>query len=488
MSVHQIEPWTGHVVPASAIAHRWSPVLAIGLCALVAIAIQSLWIPLDADVSWLITVCERVLSGARLYVDVIEVNPPASVWLYLPLVWLAHATGLKPEAVVAGGFVAAAIASSLCTVKLASRLDQAPRPAFLAFTAGFVTLVFPMALFAQREHAALLLALPALTSLALIAEGKPLRLGSSLASGFAAGLVIVIKPHFALAIVPPALWAAWRRRSLKPLLPGAAAATLALALYAAAFLLKAQAFLEWLPVISHTYLRFHRPLWNVLVDPILFQALVVLPALILHRVRLPAFEISTLLGALGFAAAAMAQAKDYPNHVLPGAALALFSALTLLGAAEPRREKWATSAALALVCLWQMHGWEILPDPKVAEAITEVAPPHPKVIALSRELTTGHPVTRNIGGTWAGSRAGLYTAGLAYDQGLHDPIAVQAYHQDIHDFAADVAGNSPDVVLVDRKDKAWLMREPQIAQAMRGYSPRSRAGDIEVWVRGGRAG
>jgi len=53
----------------------------VGLAALAAIAIQSLLVPIDADVSWLITVCERVLSGDRLYVDILEVNPPASVWL-----------------------------------------------------------------------------------------------------------------------------------------------------------------------------------------------------------------------------------------------------------------------------------------------------------------------------------------------------------------------------------------------------------------------
>ncbi len=61
--------------------------IAVGLTALVAIAIQSLWIPIDADVSWLITVSERVLSGDRLYVEIFELNPPASVWLYVPLVW-----------------------------------------------------------------------------------------------------------------------------------------------------------------------------------------------------------------------------------------------------------------------------------------------------------------------------------------------------------------------------------------------------------------
>ena len=48
-----------------------------------------------ADTSWLITVCERVLAGERLYVDLIETNPPFSVWLYMPPVALANALGVR---------------------------------------------------------------------------------------------------------------------------------------------------------------------------------------------------------------------------------------------------------------------------------------------------------------------------------------------------------------------------------------------------------
>lgn len=488
MSVHQTEPWIGKAAAAPVMARQWSPLLAIGVCALTAIAIQSLWIPIDADVSWLITVCERCLAGARLYIDVIEVNPPASVWLYLPLVWIAQAIGARPEGVVAAAFVTGGVVSSLCTTKLSSCLDNCPRPDFVAFAAGLVTLVLPMALFAQREHAALLLALPCLTALAVIAEGKPLRLSTALLSGFAAGLVIAIKPHFALAIMPAAFWTAYRRRSLIPLLPAAAAAIAVLAFYAAAVLLLANAYLGWLPAISHTYLLYHDTWWNVVVDPLLFPAIVLLLALLLRPARLPAVAITNAMGAIGFAAAAMVQAKDYPNHLYPGAALALFVALTTFGAVPPKREKRMVGAALAVACAWQIHGWAILPDSKLAAAITHVAPRHPKIIALSRELATGHPVTRNVGGTWVGSRAGLYFAGLAHDQGLKDSIAADAYQVDLRDFARDVAHNSPDVILVDRRDKAWLMREPQIARAMGGYVPRSRAADIEVWVRESDAG
>ena len=100
----------------------------IGLAALAAIAIQCLLVPIDADVSWLLTVCDRVLSGDRLYVDIIEVNPPASVWLYLPLVWIAKLAGIKAEAAVAGAFVMGGIASVVATLRLTARFEDFEQP------------------------------------------------------------------------------------------------------------------------------------------------------------------------------------------------------------------------------------------------------------------------------------------------------------------------------------------------------------------------
>jgi hypothetical protein len=460
------------------------PIAATAFAAAVAIAIQGLWIPVDADVSWLITVSERVLSGDRLYVDIYEVNPPASVWLYLPLLWVAKLLGARPEAVVVAAFVAAGLASVSATLRLASRLDHAPPPVGLAAATGFVALVLPMALFAQREHAALLLALPALTALAVIAEGKPLGRPALLASGFAAGIIIVIKPYFLPAVVAPALWAAWKRRSLSPLLPGIAAAAAAIGLYAIAVLALAQAYIDYLPVIAHTYGYVRAALWKVAVGPALYPAICLALAYLLRSPRLPALAAVWALGSAGFLLAAIVQAKNYPNHWLPqtGLAFAAAFALLMLQRIAPLRRA-CVGAALVFVAFNAMDRWSILPDPAVAAAIKRVAPPEPKIIALSAQLTTGHPVTRNVGGHWVGSRAGLFTASAARFFAGNDPVARQAYRDDIQSFPTDVERHSPDVVLAHKPDKTWLMEEPSIARVMAGYRQAAAAGDTEIWLR-----
>lgn len=460
------------------------PALIAFIAAICAVAIQALWIPVDADVSWLITVSERILSGDRLYVDIIEVNPPASVWLYLPLVWLAKLLSLRPEAVIVLGFASAGMASALATVKLTRSLEKAPPPVMIAAIASFVGLLLPMALFAQREHAALLLALPAFSAVAVLAQGKRLSTLALLASGAAAGLIVVIKPYFLPAVVAPALWGIWSRRAIRPFLLPLLAASAVVAAYAAAVLLFATAYLSLVPIIARSYAPVHDVLWKVLVGPAFFPAVTVALVLLLRPTRIPPLAWSWGLGAAGFLIAALVQGKNYPNHWLPQSGLALVAASAFLPIpAIEKGRRTCVGFALAIIGLCEMYHWIILPDPLVAQAIREIGPPAPKIISLSPELTTGHPVTRNVGGRWVGSRAALYFASGARHVAFRGSEIRASYRQDIRAFRLDVARHSPDVILVSIPAKKWLMAEPEIAVAMSDYRPARRAGEVEVWVR-----
>ena len=455
----------------------------IGLAALAAIAIQCLLVPIDADVSWLLTVCDRVLSGDRLYVDIIEVNPPASVWLYLPLVWIAKLAGIKAEAAVAGAFVMGGIASVVATLRLTARFEDFEQPRLLATALAFAALVLPTALFAQREHAALLLALPCLAAIACIAEGKALGRRVLASSGIAAGLVIVIKPYVLPAMLVPAIWAAWKRSSVRPFVPAVATASATVLIYAAAVVLLAPAYFDWIPIIARTYAPMHEQLWKLLIGPALFPAISIGLAALSRPPRIPSLTWAFGLGAAGFLLAAILQAKNYPNHWLPQAALALVAAASVAASAgiEMQRRR-AVAVALGLVGFFEMYEWTIRPDPAVAKAIEAVAPANPTIISLSPQLTTGHPVTRNVGGRWVGSSAGLFTASGARYVGLKNDYLRRVYRDDLDSFVADVGNNHPDIVLVSVPAKSWLMSEPAIARTMAAYRRAARTDETEVWI------
>lgn len=469
-----------------------APAAILVACAAFAAAVQSVFIPIDADVSWLITVAERVLAGERLYIDLFEVNPPASVWLYLPMVWLAQLLGLRPEAVVASAAIVVALGASFATLRLASRLRRPPSPYVLAATLGFVTLLLPGGLFAQREHFAALLALPSLATLALVAERQPLSRLAALLAGLAAGLVIAIKPHFVLALLPAAVWAGLRARSIRPLLPGAVAAGLVILAYAGAVLVFARAYLDYLPLLSGTYLHMRERWLNLLTGPSVFMPVALLVLAAIRRLpRVPPLAIAWFFGAVGFGIASVIQGKGYANHALPGSMLGLaaIAVLSTSRAATFERRRIVAAAALALALVQIYTTFRILPPAELAEAVRRVAPPRPTMITLGTELVTGHPVVRNVDGRWVGSRASLFTvAGVQYRR--PHPMSSEEraqlerwYREDVQSFARDVAAGRPDVVLVEGAEKRWIAREPILLEAMRSYRFATRAGKVEVWLR-----
>jgi hypothetical protein len=474
---------------------RWVPMtrptLLIGFAAaVITVLVQSFLVPIDCDVSWLITVNEKMLAGQRLYVDIIEVNPPASIWLYTPFVWLAHQLQLRPEAVIVTAFIAGALATSAFALRISAHLRRPPNALIFFALLCFAELLLPLGTFAQREHAAILFAAPALTALAVLAEKGALSLSLRLIAGLAAGLVIAIKPHFALAIVPAVALAAWQARALRPMIPAAAAAIAVVVLYAAAVVVFTPEYLQLLPMLAAAYLPLHDYWLTLLRGPVVIVPLAIYAlALFLRPGRIAALPAMFLVASAGFAVAGLIQGKGYLNHALPGMALG-FVGLVLLAidpGVERGRRNFVLAATAALACLELYAMASIRPIAGLAEAVERVAPQRPSVIALGPDLLTGHPLVRNIGGRWAGSRAGMYIAVGAHSElsAAHpDPRLLRWYEADVAAFADDVRRERPDVILVDaRPELAWLRKEPKIQSAIAGYGPRARVGDVEVWVR-----
>src|SRR5258708_24371261 len=111
----------------------------------------------NTDVSWLLTVGERVLDGQRLYIDVLETNPPIAVLVYTPGIAIARILGLPAE-VVTDRLLLSLIFISLAIVagilRKSSVLDGS-QGRLLAPLAFAVLAILPMQAFGQREHIAI---------------------------------------------------------------------------------------------------------------------------------------------------------------------------------------------------------------------------------------------------------------------------------------------------------------------------------------------
>src|SRR6202047_3384563 len=193
------------------------PWVLIALVFVLAILLRQI-VPLNTDVSWLLTIGERVLDGQRLYVDIVEINPPMAVFAYLPGIAVARALGVDPKNVTDALILILAAASLVATARVLrlSLLLSHVRLASLAIWATAVLTILPMQVFGQREHIATLTFLPALAVYALRANREPLPFWAILVAGMGAGITLAFKPFFACAVILCIVTAVARSGSWRP--------------------------------------------------------------------------------------------------------------------------------------------------------------------------------------------------------------------------------------------------------------------------------
>ncbi len=172
---------------------------ASALLALLSLVCQ--WrIGFNNDNAWLLYAAGRLLDGARLYVDVVEINPPLIVWLNVPVVWIARTMGLNALDVFRVALFTAALASAGACQRLSNRAFPALAGGAVFFAGVLVLLAMSVVGFGQREHLLLVLVLPYLflSAVRLARVGEPRTAGEPLTIGALAGLGLALKPHFLL--------------------------------------------------------------------------------------------------------------------------------------------------------------------------------------------------------------------------------------------------------------------------------------------------
>jgi hypothetical protein len=313
----------------------------VSCAAIVALSVAAeLARPATADMGLYLYTAGRVLDGAQLYRDLVEINPPLIVVLNLPVVAFARATQL-PEFLVYRLATAAVLATLLVySSRLVLRYVFPDDPG----RARYVALLFCFALFAlaridygQREHFVLALLLPYVWLVAAERHGRrPASLEAG-GIGLLAAVAVGLKPHFVL------VWLALegvRRLRASPverwrLQPEMAGVLGFLAAYVLAILLFTPNYLALAALLAPAYALYMRESFINLLGvgpgaPLVW--FVLLAAFVLRRqARSP--EVAALLACAVVACflAGAAQQKEFRYHFYPALALA-FVLLGLLAA------------------------------------------------------------------------------------------------------------------------------------------------------------
>jgi hypothetical protein len=453
----------------------------------------------SSDVSWLISLCEKSLVGKRLYVDFIESNPPAAVFLYMPAVATARAIGVRAEFLVAlYGFVAIAASLALSARILATAgLTRGVGPAGYG-VAAFVLAVLPSAVFDQREHLALIFGLPFLAALTTRASGGKVDAWAAAAAGVGAAIMISVKPYFVLTIAPVLLYAVVRA--------GWAALFAALEIYvfaavaavglAASVALFPDYFHKVAPLVAAVYVPQRRTTTYLATRPAILCWIV--PAFYLWPSLRRRFDdpltVAPVLAAVGALAAYFLQGKGWPYQAYPAVALL---ALALAASRRPAggtaaqgpdaRLPLAAAATLAIAVGAFSEGAR--PGDAALARIVGATAPHPKILMIGGDIALAFPLTREIGGEWVGTYPFLWvTDTIAYWRSLGEiKVKDEARFAALLDddratLAADIKRERPDAILIaDDEWRRWALSEKGVAEAFAPYAPLGRAGEATVY-------
>lgn len=198
--------------------------LAFAAAVAVGLAVPLVWVaaqfyaPIDHDTGAILYFSDRWWAGEKLYVDLIDVNPPLVFILGLVPVLLRQWTGISEPTALIGCVVAASLFSTLIVWRLlAWRANRISHGQTGVLTATLVPLALLFALLTpgelgQREHLMVVLTAPYVVLTALRLEGHRVALSLAVLIALMGAAGFAMKPFFLLVPALMEAFVLWLRR------------------------------------------------------------------------------------------------------------------------------------------------------------------------------------------------------------------------------------------------------------------------------------
>jgi hypothetical protein len=508
---------------------QYRPVFVAVLAAVIALGLTAeLRSYARPDTGFLLDVAARMLAGARLYTDVVEINPPLIVVLNIPAVIISRWLGVSDILVYRAGFTLALLGLLAFAARWLGRtLPDVPARRRAVLWLAFV--LFPLAGqdFGEREHLVVACLVPFLLLGVARARQLEVKRAEAIAVGLLAGLALALKPHFIVVWLLVVAYLALKRR-IPParLLPETAALAGFLAVYAASVALFFPQYFGLVRLLAVPYGRFlYDSFFHLLVTGpgaalTLFGLLAVVA---LHpQAKHPELWRLLALGTLGCFIAGAAQQKGLRYHFYPSFAL---SAVLLGFVATDVRRPFATwvrrvyhtltvsvLASLAAVVLVQnaVQAVGAARDPERARLEDLIALVHERaagqpIYVMSYHIGSAYPLM-NYSGARSASRFGQlwilaadYADALQADRPLRyrDPPEMPASERYlVESVRTDLVAGRPRLLLVLRHARdvpengyrrlnyvAYFARDRRIAAVFDRYRFVANVGEYSVYER-----
>ncbi len=323
------------------------------------IAILLLGVPICADVSWQLWIAHHIRTGARLYVDIVEVNPPLWFWMAIPVDAVAGVLGIEPGRILLPTLALATIASLAATERLIRHVPAGRRTALLVY-AALALLILPTWMTGQREQIVLIASLPYIALAAARREARTVSPWLAIGIGAAAALGFALKHYFLIVPLLLELWLIWARgRDWRALRPETALVLLVGVAYAVAIAVVTPDFVTaMIPLLRLSYGTTGIKSITDLLEPVQYIWIGSLAVVAIHHRslgRATPFTVALLIATAGFGAAWAIQHKGWPYQAIATSGC-LAIALAALLAETGRRPTPLLPAMLIAPILFGWHG------------------------------------------------------------------------------------------------------------------------------------
>jgi hypothetical protein len=449
----------------------------------------------DSDVAWQLWIAERMHSGAHLYRDIIEINPPLWFWMALPVDRASELFHLRPETALVLAIGASAMLAIAATDRLLHHIAPQRRGLLLAY-AALTLMGMPWMHVGQREQLVLIGTLPYAALIASRRLARPVPPLLAALVGVGAALCFALKHYFLIVPALLEIWLVVRAKSnwrlLRPEILGLVAVG---ALYAGAILLFAPDYLTRIvPLVSLAYGVTGAPSFLYLFGPFALIGLFTLGFVLAHARLLdgPAapFSLSLVVAAIGFACVYFIQSKGWIYHSIPlvGCASLALAALVAETRGPTRLLRIAAPALLSFPMLlaFQEQRYPINPSPDLQDAVSGLRPGD-TVGFLAVETAIPWSITLQRGLRFPSRYMGYWmlNAVVNDEQSVHpDPRLAGLGRQVVAETVSDFTCTPPRRLIVPRPrpgDRGFdvlpfFLRDPKFAALLTHYKVKERTG------------
>lgn len=508
---------------------KWLPSLVACSLAVIGFIAEAVSLP-TPDISFYLYGTERILEGARLYRDIIEVNPPLIFWLNLSPVLIANALHL-PDVLVYRLSVVALLLGTLAlsqdSLKRITEDQKQPSRAWLNVLLVFDLFALPGEAFGEREHLMFALILPYLLAIGAQAGSlQPIRRAWLI--GLLAGIGLSLKPYFLLLLVALEAWLWVRAPKTRRLRPEFLAAAVTIAAYGLLVYFLTPEYFEIVRPLGALYRRYlSMPILDTLIVGI--GSGVPLIALLAYSALRQsggktAFSELLAVGATASLVVAIIQQKGWWYHFYPSDAISV----VLLGVLLARASRVTTSLSRQVYALGAAGALIFVTLSALGRCLTVALHPmdqkfirYPEFFQLQRlvrERAAGRtvmvwsfnnrsafPLVPSAGAKWGSSFPHLWLVPASYWESMEKqgpirfrPLAERTWAERFLDsvMVSDMQRRPPELLLILRPSqdttaiafrrldfRAYFAEDPRIARMLNCYRYIDRIGVHDVYQR-----